>query len=151
MSGNRIVKQMAIAAGLLVMGLAPGLGRAQSSAPASPTYQDQNQAAPQQQGRKHGGEMANLNLTDDQKAQMKQIHESSKSQMDAVNNDSSLTADQKQAKMKQIHRGAHMQMVKLLTPEQRQQMKADAKARHAARQQGQSEQSQPPSQPQSQQ
>jgi periplasmic protein CpxP/Spy len=149
MSGNSIVKQMAIAAGLLVMGLAPGLGRAQSSAPASPTYQDQNQAAPQQ-GRKHDGEMANLNLTDDQKAQMKQIHESSKSQMDAVNNDSSLTADQKQAKLHQIHRGARMQMVKLLTPEQRQQLKADAKARHAARQQGQSEQTQPAAQPQSQ-
>jgi periplasmic protein CpxP/Spy len=155
MNGNRVVKNFAILAGLLVMGLVPGLGRAQSNAPT--TSQDQTQgtqtAPTPQQGRKHGG-MEGLNLTDDQKTQMKQIHESAKSQMDAVNNDSTLSADQKQAKMRQIHRSARVQMVKLLTPEQRQEMKANARARRAARQQNQQNAPQaqaPATQPQTQQ
>jgi Spy/CpxP family protein refolding chaperone len=65
----------------------------------------------------------NLNLTDDQKVQMKRIHEDAKSQMDAVNNDSSLSADQKQTKIKQIRRESHKQVQAMLTPEQRKTMK----------------------------
>jgi Spy/CpxP family protein refolding chaperone len=81
-----------------------------------------------------------LNLTDDQKAQMKKIHEGAKSQIAAVNNDTSLSADQKQAKIQAIHRDTHKQTEALLTPEQRQTMKQWRKAHRGQ----QNEEQQPP-------
>ena len=93
------------------------------------------------------GAMKGLNLTDDQKAQMKTIHESSKAQLDAVNKDESLTADQKAAKVHQLRHSARTQMVKLLTPEQQQLMKANVRALRATRREKQQQQP-PPAQPQ---
>jgi Spy/CpxP family protein refolding chaperone len=144
---NSITKQIAVAAGLLALTFAPGISRAQSGS--QPPAQDQSQAAPaaptQHEGRMHGA-MQGLNLTDDQKAAMKKIHESTKAQLEAVNKDESLTADQKEAKTHQLRHGARMQMVKLLTPEQRQQMRANVRALRASRRE---QQQQPPqSQPQ---
>jgi Spy/CpxP family protein refolding chaperone len=145
---NGITKQIAVAAGLLALTLAPGISRAQSGS--QPPAEDQSQAAPaapaQQEGRIHGA-LKGLNLTDDQKAAMKKIHETTKAQLDAVNKDESLTAEQKDAKTHQLRHGARMQMVKLLTPEQRQQMKANVRALRASRreqQQQQPPQTQPP-------
>ena len=46
--------------------------------------------------------------------------------------DESLTAEQKEAKIHQLRRAARVQMVKLLTPEQRQQMRANIRALRAA-------------------
>lgn len=144
---NSITKQIAVAAGFLALAFAPGISRAQSSqAPA----QDQGQASPaapaQQEGRKHGA-MAGLNLTDEQKEQMKRIHESTKAQKDAVNKDESLTADQKSVKIHQLRHAARLQMAKLLTPEQRQQMKANVREMRAARREHQQQQP-PQTQPQ---
>jgi Spy/CpxP family protein refolding chaperone len=143
MTRNGITKQIAIAAGLLALSFAPGISRAQSSS--QPPAQDQSQAAPaapaEHEGRTHRA-MQGLNLTDDQKAGMKKIHESTKAQLDAVNKDESLTADQKAAKIHQLRHGARMQMVKLLTPEQRQQMKANVRALRAARREKQQQQQQ---------
>jgi Spy/CpxP family protein refolding chaperone len=145
---NSITKEIAIAAGILALTFAPGISRAQSGS--QPPAQDQSQAAPaapaQREGRMHGA-MQGLNLTEDQKAAMKKIHESTKAQLDAVNKDESLTADQKEAKIHQLRHGARMQMVKLLTPEQRQQMKANVRALRASRQE-QKQQQQPQAQPQ---
>ena len=146
MNRNSITKQIAVAAGFLALTFAPGISRAQDSS--QPPTQDQSQAAPaapaQQEGRMHGA-MKGLNLTDDQRAEMKKIHESTKSQVDAVNKDESFTVEQKEAKVHQLRRSAHMQTVKLLTPEQRQQMQANVRALRASRR----EQQQPPqSQPQ---
>jgi Spy/CpxP family protein refolding chaperone len=134
MISKNATKQLAIAAGLLALTFAPGISRAQSGS--QPPAQDQSQAAPaapaQQEGRKHGV-MQGLNLTDDQKAAMKKIHESTKAQMETLNKDESLTADQKAAKVHQLRHSARMQMVKLLTPEQRQQMRANVRALRASR------------------
>ena len=94
---------------LLLSSAAPAFVRAQDTQSSS-----QDQAAPAQ---KHA--RPDLNLTDDQKAQMKKLHEDAKSQIAAVNADSSLTADQKQAKIQQIHRDTHKQTEALLTPDQR--------------------------------
>lgn len=142
MSRNSVTKQIAIAAGFLALTFAAGITRAQSGSQTS--AQDQNQAAPaapaQHEGRMHGA-MQGLNLTDDQKAAMKTIHESTKAKLDAVNKDESLTAEQKEAKIHQLRHGARMQMVKLLTPEQRQQMKANVRALRASRRE---KQQQPP-------
>lgn len=139
---NNVTKQIAVAAGFLALTFAPGISRAQSSSQAP--AQDQSQAAPaapaQREGRMHGA-MKGLNLTDDQKAAMKNIHESTKAQLDAVNKDESLSADQKTAKIHELRHGARLQMVKLLTPEQREQMKANVRALRASRRE---KQQQPP-------
>jgi len=145
---NSITKQIAIAAGFLALTFAPGISRAQSGS--QTPAQDQSQAAPaapaQREGRMHGA-MQGLNLTEDQETAMKKIHESTKAQLDAVNKDESLTADQKEAKIHQLRHGARMQMVKLLTPDQRQQMKANVRALRASRRE-QKQQQPPQAQPQ---
>ncbi|HEY2547884.1 MAG TPA: Spy/CpxP family protein refolding chaperone [Candidatus Acidoferrum sp.] len=142
MNRNSITKQIAVAAGFLALTFAPGITRAQSGS--QTPAQDQTQTAPatpaQHEGRMHGA-MKGLNLTDDQKAQMKKIHESTKAQLDAVKNDGSLTADQKAAKIHELRQGAREQMVKLLTPDQRQQMKANERALRASHKE---QQQQPP-------
>jgi Spy/CpxP family protein refolding chaperone len=145
MTRNSITKQIAVAAGFLALSFAPVISGAQSTSPAP--AQDQSQAAPappaQHQGRMHGA-MKGLNLTDDQKAQMKTIRESTRAQLDAVNKDESLTTDQKETKIHQLRHSARMHMVKLLTPEQRQQMKAKVRALRASRREKQQQQQQPP-------
>ena len=67
------------------------------------------------------GLMARLNLTDDQRAKIQPILQSSRQQAQAVRNDATLTPEQKQAKIRDIHRGTMTQMNSLLTPEQQQQ------------------------------
>ena len=148
MMRNNLTRQIAIAAGFLALTFAPGMSRAQSSS--QPPAQDQSQATPaapeRHEGRMHRA-MQGLNLTDEQKTAMKKIHESTKAQLDAVNKDESLTADQKAAKIHQLHHSGRMQMVKLLTPEQRQQMRANVRAMRASHRE---KQQQPPqAQPQS--
>ena len=111
---NKFIRQGLVAA-LLVTCAMPALTRAQEATQGS----NQEQAAPTQAAPNR----PNLNLTDDQRAQMKKIREDAKSQIDAVNNDSSLSVDQKQAKIKQIHRDSHKQVMAMLTPEQRKTMR----------------------------
>jgi Spy/CpxP family protein refolding chaperone len=131
MKNSRAVRHLVIAAGLLAFGGMPTLLKAQEA----PQSNMQEQGAPAQRGHMRDNELSKLNLSDDQKAQVKKIREDAKAQMDAVKGDATLSVDQKQAKMQQIHKSSHQQVVQLLTPEQRQQMKADESARKAARQQ----------------
>jgi len=79
--------------------------------------------------------LANLNLTDDQKAQIKQIHEGTRSKVEAVNNDSSLSADQKQTKIHEIRRDMHEQVKKVLTPDQRKQFEENMREHRESKQQ----------------
>ena len=73
-------------------------------------------------GMGHGmGPMAKLNLTDEQRAKIQPILQSSREQAHAVRNDTTLTPEQKQAKMRDIHQVTMTQMNSLLTPEQQQQ------------------------------
>jgi protein CpxP len=123
-----------LAAGLLAISASPML----ASAAANPQDAGQTQAAPADQGKRS---RPDLNLTDDQKAQMKKIHEDAKSQIAAVNNDTSLSADQKQAKLQAIRRDTHKQTESLLTPEQRQTQKQWRKSHPR---QNQNDEQQPP-------
>ncbi len=134
MDSKSLRKGVLLAAGLLAISGSPML----ASAAAIPQDAGQTQAAPAEGTR---GGRPDLNLTDDQKAQMKKIHEDAKSQIAAVNNDTSLSADQKQAKIQAIHRDTHKQTEALLTPEQRQQMKQWRKSHPR---QNQNEEQQPP-------
>jgi protein CpxP len=127
---NRIAKSLAVATGFLLLGTFPMLSKAQDNAPAP--AQGQTQAMPQHDEK--GGPFAGLNLTDDQKTQIKQIHEGAKSKVDAVKADSSLSADQKEAKIREIHRDTHEQVMKnVLTPDQRKQARENMKERRESK------------------
>jgi periplasmic protein CpxP/Spy len=119
-------------AGVLMAYGSPVLARAEGSTQEA----GQAQAAPAQQ---NGPVKPDLNLSDDQKAQMKKIRQDAKARIEAVNNDSSLSADQKQAKIQAIHRDTHKQVEAMLTPDQRQTMRAWHKEH-----QGEKSQEQPP-------
>ena len=130
MNSFRLIKQIAGIAAVLGLSILPAAVRAQDtqSSPAP----DQSQSAPAQKPAQKGGALEGLNLTDDQKAQIQQIHKDTKAKVEAVSADSTLSADQKVEKTRQLRRAAHMQVRKVLTPEQRQAMRERARARRAA-------------------
>ena len=64
-----------------------------------------------------------LNLTPEQKADLKSIRENERQQAKAIKNDSSLTADQKKAKFKDLRKSSHEQMMAKLTPDQQKKFK----------------------------
>jgi periplasmic protein CpxP/Spy len=109
---NKFIQHGLVAA-LLLTSAMPVLTRAQDASQAPAQGQDQATPASKPMDR------PNLNLTDDQKAQMKKIHEGAKSQIEAINNDSSLTADQKQVKIRSVRKDSHKQVEAMLTPDQR--------------------------------
>jgi Spy/CpxP family protein refolding chaperone len=103
----------------------------------------------------HQGQHANhlewlskeLNLTDDQKAQVKPILDEQSKQMRATQEDTSLTQEQKHEKMKQIHQSTHSQINQLLTPEQQKKF-AEMKEQHKGQREGSKENpSEQPKQP----
>ena len=76
------------------------------------------------------GPMARLNLTPEQKTKLQPIFQSSFQQVQAVRNDSSLTAEQKQAKISEIRQNTKSQVTGILTPEQQQQWQQMRQKRH---------------------
>lgn len=76
------------------------------------------------------GKMADqLNLTADQKSQMKALHQDMKQQREGIMNDESLTADQKKQKMKELRKSQSEKMNTILTPDQQTKMKELRKQR----------------------
>jgi Spy/CpxP family protein refolding chaperone len=125
---NKTLSSLVVVCGLLLTCGSLNLARAQSGSPGS----GQDNAAPEQQTER---DRPDLNLTDDQRAQMKKIHEDAKAQLEDVKNDSSLSADQRQEKIQQIHRGTHKQVEAVLTPEQKKTMREWRRAHRGSRQQ----------------
>jgi Spy/CpxP family protein refolding chaperone len=68
---------------------------------------------------------AALNLTDEQKAQIKTIREDGKQQIAAMEKDSSLSAEAKQQKLKVIRKDIRRQVWSMMTPEQQKQWAAE--------------------------
>jgi periplasmic protein CpxP/Spy len=99
--------------------------------------------APQAAGKEmgmHGGLQAaveSLNLTDDQKAKVKDIFADAKTKRQAVSNDASLSDEQKKAKMKELHSATMAKLNEVLTPEQQTELKSKMESAKAK----------PPSQP----
>ena len=99
--------------------------------------------APQAAGKEmgmHGGLQAaveSLNLTDDQKAKVKDIFADAKTRRQAVSSDASLSDEQKKAKMKELHGATMAKLNEVLTPEQQTELKNKMEAAKAK----------PPSQP----
>jgi Spy/CpxP family protein refolding chaperone len=94
---------------------------------------------PAARAHEHGkSPFAGLNLSDDQKAQIKKIHEEARAKREKVMADSSLSDAAKQEKAKEIRHAAKEQARNVLTPEQREQLKANRSARRAERSKSQS-------------
>ena len=113
----------------MVAALAVPLAVANSQATPAP------QAADKEMGM-HGGLQAaveSLNLTDDQKAKVKDIFADAKTKRQAVSSDASLTDDQKKAKMKELHSATMAKLNEVLTPEQQTELKTKMEAAKAAK------------------
>jgi Spy/CpxP family protein refolding chaperone len=121
-NGVLLVAGVLVAYGSPALALAAGAAREATQAQAAPAQQDKS-------------DRPDLNLTDDQKAQMKKIHQDAKAQIEAVNNDSSISAEQKHAKIQAIHRDTHKQVEAMLTPEQREKMRAWHQSHHGEKSQ----------------
>jgi len=68
---------------------------------------------------------ATLNLTDEQKSQIKTIREDGKAQIAALGKDSSLTEEAKQQKLKVIRKDIRRQVWGVMTPEQQKRWAAE--------------------------
>src|SRR2546426_12506657 len=111
----------------MVAALAVPLAVANSQATPAP------QAAGKEMGM-HGGLQAaveSLNLTDDQKAKVKNILADAKTKHQAVSNDASLSDEQKKAKMKELHNATMAKLNEVLTPEQQTELKSKMEAAKA--------------------
>jgi Spy/CpxP family protein refolding chaperone len=129
------MKSERILGGLVSLGMVAALS--------VPAVLAKSQAAPAQQGEmgmrdKLQSAVESLNLTDDQKAKVKDIFADAKAKRQTVWSDSSLTDDQKKAKMKELHAGTMAKLNEVLTPDQQAQLKAKIEAAKAAK---------PPAQP----
>jgi len=94
---------------------------------------------PAPRAHEHGkSAFAGLHLSDDQKTQIKKVHEEARAKRDKVMADSSLSDTAKHEKAKEIRHAAMEQARSVLTPEQREQLKANRSARRAERSQPQS-------------
>jgi Spy/CpxP family protein refolding chaperone len=83
-----------------------------------------NAATSQAPDKERGEKFAEkLNLTPDQKADLKSIRDNERQQAQAIKNDSSLTSDQKKAKFKELRKSSHEQMMAKLTPDQQAKFK----------------------------
>jgi len=83
----------------------------------------------------HGGgleaSVQSLNLTDDQKAKVKDIFADAKTKKQALSSDSSLNEEQKKAKMKELHSATMAKLNEVLTPEQQTELKSKMEAAKA--------------------
>jgi periplasmic protein CpxP/Spy len=129
MKTQNIAKKLLTVAGLLAVGTFAPLSFAQTGG-----QEQSSPPAAQQEMKGHGNPYEGLNLTDDQKAQIKKIHMEAKARADVVRGDRSLSDADKQTKVKEIHKAARMEADKVLTPEQRAQMKEKMKDRREEKQ-----------------
>jgi Spy/CpxP family protein refolding chaperone len=97
----------------------PASSQAASTSQAGPAADPETQAKVQAKLQELSAE---LNLTDDQKAQLKPIVQDEIQKLRAVNDDASLTADQKKAKFTEIRQSYKSQMVSILNPEQQKKL-----------------------------
>ena len=128
---QKLVKTVLGVAGLLALGtfVPTSFGQTTTQEQSAPPAATQ----PGPKMHRHGeGMFAGLNLTDDQKAQIKKIHEDAKAKADAIRADSSLSDAERHSKLREIRHSAVMESRKVLTPEQREQLKEKRKERRAA-------------------
>jgi len=130
MKNRNFTKTMLTMAGLLALGTFSPFAFAQSSQEQQSNPPAATQTTPKMH--KHGeGMFADLNLTDEQKAQIKKIHEDAKAKADAVKADAKLSDADKKAKFREIRKSAMTESKKVLTAEQQAQLEQKMKERRA--------------------
>jgi Spy/CpxP family protein refolding chaperone len=115
---------------MLATGIAQNAPAAGSATAPATTTTDSNAPAT---GEVHAGHMRmleQLNLTDQQKAQIQAIRANARAKATAVKNDTSLSDTQKQAQLHRIHHVARRRVFRVLTVEQRQQLRAQMRQHH---------------------
>jgi len=116
-------------AGLVSLGLVAAL--AVPLAAAKPQAAEQQAAAKEAMKDRLQAAVESLNLTDDQKAKVKDIFADAKTQRQAIMSDASLSEDQKKAKMKDLHQAIKTKVNNVLTPEQQAALKSKMEAAKA--------------------
>lgn len=143
----------AAATGLLALGVV--LGGSQAKAQSEPAQGGQAEGQGHRMGR--GGFMSperqlqrlneNLNLTDDQKSQIKPILEDRQKAMEQLHNDSSMSEDDKRAKMHSLMEDSNTKIRAVLNDDQKQKFdKMQERMRDRMQHQGGEEHPAPPSQ-----
>jgi Spy/CpxP family protein refolding chaperone len=79
-----------------------------------------------------------LNLTDDQKTQIATIRADAKDQMKAINKDKTLSDTDRETQLKTLKKSTRAKVWAVLTPEQRTQWAAEARAHRQAKKAGSS-------------
>jgi Spy/CpxP family protein refolding chaperone len=130
MTKNQFAKSLTIAAGLILLFATPAPARAgapqsamQVPTPASPGPLQKSDSLPDF--------FAGLNYTDDQKAEIAQIRHDMDTRRGAVAKDDRLTQDQKDAMILGYTHLENGEIFKVLTPEQRRQVRQRLQARGA--------------------
>jgi len=88
-------------------------------------------------------DFAGLKFTDDQKAKVDEVHQHMATRKDAVIKSDKLNAEQKEAMIAGLGRMERGQIVKLLTPEQQQEVLKKVRAGHAGAQEKETKRSLP--------
>ena len=130
MKTKRIRKQVTVAAGFLFLWWAPGLAGAQDSAPGSAPPPPL--ASPETRVKKESNpldDFAGLTYTDEQKAKIDQIRQTTRQRMDLVRKDEKLTPEAKQAMLEGYQRLEIGELFEVLTPEQQTEVRKKAQAR----------------------
>ena len=141
--------------------VAPGLVLAQSAAPAGgpppliaapapavdaapPAIEAPSVASSGRRARQATDIFAGLTYTDEQKAKIDQIRETTKAHMDTVIRDDKLSVDQKQAMLQGYQRIEAGQIFEILTPAQQRDVRKKLTTQRSAERQPQKPQPQPP-------
>jgi len=130
MNKKRIVKTVAVATGFLLLCVVPGLSPAQN-APAG-SVQTPRPSSPGAQPKLPPDDFAGFDYTDEQKAEIDQIHKDTRARKEAVARDEKLSPDQKDAMILGYTRLEYGQIYKVLTPDQRKQVQMRIRVRREA-------------------
>jgi Spy/CpxP family protein refolding chaperone len=120
----------ALSVTMLATGVAQNAPAAGSATAPATTTTDSNAPATGEVHARHMRMLEQLNLTDQQKAQIQAIREKQRAKATAVKNDSSLSDAQKQATLHRIRHVARRRVFRVLTVEQRQQLRAQMRQHH---------------------
>lgn len=130
MNTNRIAKSMAVAIGFILLFAVAGLAHGQSAQPSaaqapwavSPGNSPKEDSYPQD-------DFAGLNYTDEQKAEIDEIHRDTEMRKNAVVKDQNLNEDQKNAMLLGYTRIEYGRTFKVLSPEQQKQVRQRIRTR----------------------
>jgi hypothetical protein len=144
MNWNRLAIGLTIGAEFFILSVSPGLAHAQRGNPA--LMQTEHMVSPgvrPAQDTRATDDFAGLKFTDDQKAKVDEVHQHMATRKDAVIKSDKLNAEQKEAMIAGLGRMERGQIVKLLTPEQQQEVLKKVRAGHAGAQEKETKRSLP--------